>query len=146
MRLRRRKVEVPEPSKTEVRIALDSALLLRDTLDHYERLLSEFESSGTNADLRTAALIVARRISAYERLTFITASELEVQDPGYYSPVTGLAVLQVLAYALVALSEEEPDPSTLLSTDEVDALLDQRDARAWLDRVLSLVHGDWEAM
>jgi hypothetical protein len=124
---------------------VDIVVLLRDSLDGYRRLLREYEERGTSADLRAAALQLARKIAAYQRLTMISAlGELLENLPEEVSPHRGLAVLQDLSYALIQLGQEEPDPRTLLSEQELDQLMETTGAGTWMEGALEAIPDDWE--
>jgi MoxR-like ATPase len=133
-----------EPSAAGLRLSAYVAVLLRDSEEAYRRLLREYEADGTSRDLRAAALQLARRIAAYERLAIISAEELLTLS-GPLSPNPGLTVLQLLSYALVALGQEDVDASVLLSDSELDERIEAAGARAWRDAALDALPDDWEA-
>lgn len=144
MRLRRTQgVDVPAPTPEDVGFCLDVAVLVRDGLEGYRRLLREFETRGAGADLRAAALSMARTNAAYLRLGFVSAEQLHANLGESLWPDRGLAVLRELSYALVALGQDEPDVATLLSEEQLDALLRETDVAEWLQPMLERVPADW---
>jgi MoxR-like ATPase len=139
-----RQVAEPSPTQAGVRLAFDVAVLLRDSLDGYRRLLSEYDDQGSSGDLRAAALQIARKAAAYERLAIISGEDL-LSLPEALSPNPGLAVLQHLTYALVQLGQEDPDERTLISESELDQILAQTQAQAWMEGTLEAIPDDWKA-
>jgi hypothetical protein len=144
--LRRSRVaeEPRSPTETGVQLAFDVVVLLRDSLDGYRRILREFDQQGSSADLRAAALHLARRIAMYERSAMIFGEDL-LSLPEDLSPNRGLVVLQHLGYSLVALGQEQPDARTLLAEADLEELLQQTDAQAWMEGALESIPDDWEA-
>jgi hypothetical protein len=141
----RRKVAVEPPSPAGVRLTADFAVLLRDSEEAYRRLVKEYEEQGTSADLRAAALHLARKIAAYERLAIISREAL-LTVPESMQPTPAMAVLQHLSYALVALGQDDPDTGTIVTESELDDLIRDTNAREWLDTALDSVPDDWEAV
>lgn len=133
------------PQPEDVAFCYDVALLTRDALEGYGRLLDEYEERGTSADLRTAAISMAQRIAAYERLGFVKSERL-MALPEDYVPSRALGILLQLTLSLVTLGQEEPDGRTLLSRAEVESLVSERDLRPWLDLLLEDIPADWEVL
>lgn len=145
MALFAKKTPPAEPAEADVRFCFDVAVVLRDTIESYRRLGAEHRGGEANSDLRSAAMELARRISAYERLSLLTGEQLASLSPDL-APGPALAVLRQLAFALVALSADETDEDTILTDDEVAELLRSRGADGWLERVLALVPEGWETL
>jgi len=143
MKLRRSRPEEPvAPTADDFTFSVDIAIILRDGIEGYLRLYAEWEERGASADLRAAALTMARRIAAYSRLGFDTTRDLN-RLPESHSPWVAVAISTLLAFALVTLAEEEPEVATLLSPDELDALVREHEVDAWLERVLERVPAGW---
>ncbi len=144
MKLRRSRAdEVPAPSPEDVSLCLDIAVLLRDGFEGYRRLYAEWEAGGAGGDLSSAALSMARKNAAYARLGFLSVQRLLANLSEELSPIPALRVLCQLNYALVALGEEEPDASTLLSPGGLEELLRQDDVDVWLRSMLERLPSDW---
>lgn len=108
-RVRAQAEEPAGPEPEDIAFCFDLALVTRDALEGYGRLLSEYEERGTSGDLRAAALTIAQRVAAYERLGFVKLTQLaSLSDE--LAPFPALGVLRQLAAALVMLAQRSPTP------------------------------------
>lgn len=144
MKLRRSRADdVPTPDPEDVAFCLDIAVLLRDGLETYRRLFREFEVRGSDADLGATALATARKYAAWARLGYVSAERLHANLGESMWPDRALAVLRRLGYALVALGEEAPDVATLLTEEQVEQVVAERNVAEWHEFMLARLPADW---
>lgn len=125
----------PEVADALVRLAreIDRALPIA------QRLLAAHRDGAVSPSDRAEALDTARRLSAHGRLCFLVIEEIGREVPEEWSPGGALRVADRLAFALVALSGEEPEPLALLAPERVAQLPAENGAERWLEVVLGAV-------
>jgi hypothetical protein len=105
--------------------------------DNLERCfrLTELRRDGVAPDeFRDEALAGARRIAYVSRVVFLAMANLVPIEsiPDGVLPFGVHGALARLAYALVALAEEEPEPEALLSPAELEGLAAQYEIETWV--------------
>jgi hypothetical protein len=108
--------------------------VLEDNLERYRRLLEQRDAGASADEVRAEALEGARANAFISRMTF---DGFQVRfDPDSVDqkllPFQVFNALPRLAYALVGLAEEEPEPAQLLTLAELDGLLVQFELGDWI--------------
>jgi hypothetical protein len=139
MRLKRRRE--PELDRDEEEIADRNSALIAEVfvvLDQAMEVyadLSARSNAGASADeLRPEALRTAREIAYIIRACWqgmLNLGLLGDSLPDGLAPAGALRVLARLGYALIALSEDDPLPDTLISPEELDGLFAKHDIEDW---------------
>lgn len=136
MRLGRKRERDAEPqlSSEDAGVIIRVYLEFESNIDRYRRLLDQREAGAAPAELRPEALAGARGIAFVSRVAFGLSEELHAGIPSHLSPDRALGAMRRLAYALVALGEENEDSDpALLTRDEVDGLVGEYELDDWLE-------------
>ncbi len=107
-----------------------------DNLERCARLMRLYDDGAAADELKDEALAGARRIAYVERVVFeALAHVVNVRDlPPGALPMGVHSALARLAYALVALAEEDPEPEALLSQDDLRNLAVSYGIVEWAER------------
>jgi hypothetical protein len=121
-----------DPEFAEVIAGLYYAL--EDNLERCARLTRLYHDGATASERHEEALAGARRIAYVERICFeAMAHVVDVSSlPPGVLPMGVHSALARLAYALVALAEEDPEPEALLSQDAIHTLPHQYGIEDWV--------------
>lgn len=133
MRLGRKGRAELELSAADAGVIVRIYVELESDIDRYARLLERREGGTPAAELRHEALERARGIAFVSRVAFELSGELHEGIPEHLSPDRALGALRRLAYALVALAEEDSEEEALLSREELDGLVAEYELEDWLD-------------
>ena len=133
MKLRRR----PEPAPVDrefVELVNGLYFAFEDNLERCARLNRLRSEGAPPAEYRAEALEGARRIAYVSRTIFEVMANLmrDKHVPESVLPIGVYGALGRLAYALTALSEDEPDPEALLSPAELDGLAAHHEIEEWV--------------
>jgi hypothetical protein len=134
MKLRRRQ----PPQELDPDFALTVASLweaFEVNLDRCHRLTDLRQSGQSTSAARMEALVGAGNLAHLSRLVFrfiMLLVPLETIPEGYL-PVGVYGAVARLTYALIALAEEEPEPEALLTTAELDGLVEQYQLQPWIE-------------
>jgi hypothetical protein len=107
-------------------------------LDEAKRLVASHEAGGLDPEEQARALATARSLAAEGRLGFLTIPTMSERAPELFAPyASGLRACARLAYCLLALSRDEPEPLAVLSSSELETLLHDEGAEADLERLVA---------
>jgi hypothetical protein len=89
-----------------------------------ERLIARWEAGELSFDDRVQAREAARHLALEGRIGFVASQRISERMPVNFERfAAALLVSSRLAYCLLALADEEPEPFALLGRDELDTLL-----------------------
>jgi hypothetical protein len=131
MKLKRRAKSEFDPAFAGLIAAVYVAF--EDNRECCSRLTALREAGAGAAELRPEALEAARDIAYVARVWWVALMDLNVREsiPDGALPIAALSALARLAYALVALAEEDSEPEALLSKAEIDGLAAQYRIEDW---------------
>jgi hypothetical protein len=102
-----------------------------------ERLIARWEAGELTTDDRAQARAAARHLALEGRIGFVASRRISERMPVYFERFAAtLRVSSRLAYCLLALADEEPEPFALLGRDELDTLLADNGADELVDLVM----------
>jgi hypothetical protein len=107
----------------------------------YRRILALEPSTRESPATRRAALAVARELARVTRGLANAGAEGEAGEGSAVGPPRALDALRVLQYGFVALAQDPVDEPTVLSGEELDAVLLRDDVGRWMHDAL---HGPVE--
>jgi hypothetical protein len=108
----------------------------------YRRILTLDPATRESPATRRAALAVARELARVTRgLQANAGAEGEAGEGAAVGPPRALDALRVLQYGFVALAQDPVDEPTVLSGEELDAVLLRDDVGRWMHDAL---HGPVE--
>jgi hypothetical protein len=138
MKLRRRSRPAVDPDQARLVAGLYHTFLTDREV--CQRLGDRQRRGLLTAEDREEAQFRACMTSYQCRVTFEAIANLHLTDtlPEGWLPVTATNALARLTYALVALSEPDPEPEALLSPEELNGLTAQYGLEDWVAR--------WERM
>lgn len=115
---------VPAAPTEEAQVFGDLFLELRDGLERTRRLMGRFGAGGLGQDEREEARRGARYLAVEGRVGFISMAGMSERAPELFPRYAiGLRVAARLAYCLLALADEDPEPLALLSPAELETIL-----------------------
>lgn len=131
---RRRSSQPPQVDAQFVEILAGLYYAYDDNLERCARL-TKLRHDGVSPDeLHDEALAGARRIAYVSRVVFeVMANLVPIESiPEGVLPFGVHSALARLAYALVALAEDEPEPEALLTLVELDGLAAHYEIEDWV--------------
>lgn len=132
----------PEP-REEDQVFGELLLELRDGLERAKRLVSRFEAGTLDEDGRSEARRGARYLAVEGRIGFSVIARMEERAPELFPRyASALRVVTRLAYCLLALSGEDPEPLALITRAELDTILVDEGGDDRLAQLLSLMPAD----
>lgn len=131
MKLKRRAQSDFDPAFGELIAAVYVAF--EDNCERCSRLTALRDAGVGAAELRLEALEAARNIAYVARVWWVALMDRNLRESVRDSalPIAALSALARLAYALVALAEEDSEPEALLSKAEIDGLAAQYRIEDW---------------
>ncbi|MGH2892154.1 MAG: hypothetical protein ACRDPM_02635 [Solirubrobacteraceae bacterium] len=133
---RGRKPQTPEVDPEFAELVAGLYYAFEDNLERCTRLTRLYHDGATAGELHEEALAGARRIAYVERVVFeAMAHVIDVRSlPPTILPFGVHSALARLAYALIALAEDDPEPEALLSQDAIHGLARHYQIEEWVTR------------
>jgi hypothetical protein len=141
---RKDKGQVPAPDE-ERQVLTDLMVELRDGLERTKRLMGSYERGGLSTDEREEARRGARQLAVEGRIGFINIDTFPERAPelwSLYAP--GLRAAGRLSYCLLALAGDEPEPTALISPNELETVLDEEDSEGELGRFVAAIPDSYQ--
>jgi hypothetical protein len=131
MKLKRRAQPEFDPAFAELIAAVYVAF--EDNRERCARLTALRKAGIGAAELRPEALEAARNIAYVGRVWWVALIDGNLSEsiPDGTLPIAALSALARLAYALIALAEEDSETEALLSNAELDGLAEQYRIDNW---------------
>jgi hypothetical protein len=138
MKLKRRAQPEFDPAFAELTAAVYVAF--EDNCERCSRLTALRDAGVGAAELRPEALEAARNIAYLARVWWAALTDLNLRESRRDGalPIAALSALARLAYALVAIAEEDSEPEALLSKAEIDGLAAQYRIEDWAQSMAQL--------
>lgn len=136
---------LPErPVADEERTVLANlAFELRAGIERTKRLMGSFEAGGLDDVGRAEAREGARYLAVEGRIGFIRLGQLIERVPDEFPAYAGaLRGGTRLAYCLLALAGDDPEPLALIPCTEIDTLFRDEGAEEWLQTMWPLLPKD----
>jgi hypothetical protein len=131
-----RKPQTPEVDPEVADLLAGVYYAFEDNLERCARLMRLYDDGASASELKDEALAGARRIAYVERVVFeAMAHVIDVRQlPPGALPMGVHGALARLAYALIALAEDDPEPEALLSQDDLRNLALAYGIVEWAER------------
>lgn len=103
-----------------------------------EHLVARWEAGELSVGDRAQAREAARHLALEGRIGFVASQRISERMPMYFERFAAtLRVSSRLAYCLLALADEDPEPFALLQRDELGTLLADNGADELVDMVMA---------
>jgi len=133
---RGRKPQFPEVDPELAQLVAGLYFAFEDNLERCARLTRRHHDGAEADEVHDEALAGARRIAYVERVAFeAMAHVIDIRSlPPGILPMGVHSALARLAYALIALAEQDPEPEALLGADDIKCLAHQYEIEEWVTR------------
>jgi len=130
----------PSELSQEQRVFGDLFFELRDGLELTKRLMGRYEAGRLDEVERAEAGQGARRLAVEGRIGFDSLARMNERAPDLFPRYSiALRVATRLAYCLLALAGDDPEPLALVSSSELDTILRDEGGDERIEELLAMV-------
>lgn len=113
---------------------------LRDGLERTGHLMGRFKAGGLSETEREEARTRARYLAGEGRIGFMVLPQMSERAPELFPTyAVALRIVTRLAYCLLALADEDPEPLALLSPAELATILRDESGDERLEELIAMV-------